>query len=70
VAEVVATLWASLGKNAYGKAEYVQVGSILEHRDGSRYISMNRLFNYGMLPGGDVKRFYLQIRKREPGEEG
>jgi hypothetical protein len=70
VAEIVATLWASLGKDAHGKAEHVQVGSILEQQDGSRYISMNRLFNYGMLPGGDVKRFYLQIRQREPGEEG
>lgn len=69
--KVVETLWASLGKtNGQQRVEYVKVGVILEHTDGSRYISMNRLFNYGLLPGGNPRRFNLQIRDRQPGEDG
>ena len=68
---VVETLWASLGKSEKQQhAEYVQVGTVMQHSDGSRYVVMKRLFNYGLLPSNNPKRFYLQVRSRQPGEEG
>jgi len=69
--KVVETVWASLGKNEKdGHTEYVKVGVIMQHKDGSRYMSMNRLFNYGALPGGNVKYVYMRLKPRQPGEEG
>ena len=69
--KVVETIWASLGKDKKdGTTEYIQVGAIKQHQDGSRYVSMNRLFNYSVLPGGDVKLFHLRLKPRQPGDEG
>ena len=60
---VIGSIYASLGKNEKDdQVERVKVGVIREHSDGSRYITMDRLFNYALLPGGNVRYFHLQVK--------
>jgi hypothetical protein len=61
--KTIGSLYASLGKDERDvHTETVKVGVIKEHSDGSRYIAMDRLFNYALIPGGNVKYFYLQVK--------
>ena len=63
MSKTIGSLYASLGKDERdGQVETVKVGIIREHSNGSRYVTMDRLFNYALVPGGNLKYFHLQVK--------